>query len=203
MRKQIGSFLLIAAALVFLILQFPGGTIHQLFDRRGKVHVQESSSQKPIWNVCFSPEGGCTKNIVDALNQAKSTILVQAYSFTSEPLAEALVNAHKRGVKVEVILDRSQVRVKRGQVHALIDAGISVNIDAAHAIAHNKVMVIDGMTVITGSFNFTVDAALYNAENLLIIQDKNLADQYTSNWQRHKEHSKSYETWIVSDAVRK
>jgi len=60
------------------------------------------------WEVYFSPHGGCTEAIIRELTKAKSTILVQAYTFTFAPIAKALLNAHKRGVKVEVILDKSQ-----------------------------------------------------------------------------------------------
>jgi len=58
--------------------------------------------------VYFSPRGGCTEAVVENLNKATNSVLVQAYSFTSTPIARALVNAHQRGVKVEVILDRGQ-----------------------------------------------------------------------------------------------
>src|ERR1043166_2812012 len=57
--------------------------------------------------VFFSPKGGCTEAVVDALSKAKSTVLVQAYSFTSAPIAKALTDAHRRGVKIQVILDKS------------------------------------------------------------------------------------------------
>ena len=57
--------------------------------------------------VYFSPKGGCTEAVVDALSKAKSTVLVQAYSFTSAPIAKALTDAHRRGVKIQVILDKS------------------------------------------------------------------------------------------------
>ena len=65
-------------------------------------------------------------------------------------------------------------------------------IDANHAIAHNKVIVIDGETVLTGSFNFTKAAQEKNAENLLIIRDPALAAQYTKNWDAHRQHSQPY-----------
>ncbi len=69
------------------------------------------SQEKPTactWEVYFSPHGGCTDAIIRELNKAKSSILVQAYSFTSAPIAKALLNANKSGVKIEVILDKSQ-----------------------------------------------------------------------------------------------
>ena len=67
----------------------------------------------------------------------------------------------------------------------LTHAGIPVWIDVQHAIAHNKVMIIDGNTVLTGSFDFTKAAEQQNAENLLTIRDAALAEQYTANWQKH------------------
>ena len=74
----------------------------------------------------------------------------------------------------------------------LFNVGIPTEIDAQHSIAHNKVMIIDGETVITGSFNFTKAAEKSNAENLLIIRDVKLASLYTGNWQEHAQHSEIY-----------
>ena len=144
------------------------------------------------WEVYFSPHGGCTDAIIRELNSAKNSVLVQAYSFTSAPIAKALLNAHKRGVKVEVILDKSQRTDQYSSATFLYNQGIPVKIDAQHAIAHNKVMIIDGETVITGSFNFTKAAEENNAENLLVIRDKKLAERYTRNWQEHVQHSGGY-----------
>lgn len=67
-----------------------------------------------------------------------------------------------------------------------------MNIDAAHAIAHNKVMVIDGETVIMGSFNFTKQAEEKNAENLLVTRDRKMVELYTRSWQEHERHSEGY-----------
>ena len=140
----------------------------------------------------FSPNGGCTEAVVEALGQAKHTAKVQAYSFTSAPIAKALVDAHKRGVRVEVILDKSQRTEKYSAADFLAHAGIPTRIDAQHKIAHNKVMVIDGEAVITGSFNFTTAAEQRNAENLLVIHDRALAARYTENWKAHAAHSARY-----------
>jgi len=142
--------------------------------------------------VFFSPRGGCTEAVVNAVSQAETEILVQAYSFTSAPIAKALVEAHKRGVHVEIILDRSQRKERYSSADFTAHAGIPTYIDAVHAIAHNKVMIIDKSTVITGSFNFTKAAEEKNAENLLVLRSKELARTYIENWQRHKEHSENY-----------
>ena len=153
------------------------------------VHAQETP---PPVEVYFSPHGGATDAIIRELNKAKTTVLVQAYTFTSAPIAKALLNAHKRRVKVDVILDKSQRTQKYSSATFLYNQGIPVKIDAKHAIAHNKVMIIDGETVITGSFNFTKAAEENNAENLLVIRDKKLAERYTKNWQEHAKHSEVY-----------
>jgi phosphatidylserine/phosphatidylglycerophosphate/cardiolipin synthase-like enzyme len=142
--------------------------------------------------VCFTPGGNCTGLIVQALANAKRTILVQAYSFTSAPIAKALLDAHKRGVQVQVILDKSQRTEKYSSADFIANEGMPTLIDATHAIAHNQVIIIDGETVLTGSFNFTKAAQEKNAENPLIIRDPAVAAQYTQNWEVHRQHSQLY-----------
>ena len=151
-----------------------------------------SATEETAWDVCFSPKGGCADLIIKDLGEAKRIVRVQAYSFTSKPIAQALIDAHKRGVTVEVILDESQRTENDTQAAFLIQAGIPVLIDAAHSIAHNKVMVVDGEIVITRSFNFTRAAEEDNAENLLVVHDKILAAKYETNWQNHKMHSETF-----------
>ncbi|MEI9963288.1 MAG: phospholipase D family protein [Limisphaerales bacterium] len=143
--------------------------------------------------VFFSPKGGCTEAVVANLAKAKSNVLVQAYSFTSAPIAKALVDAEKRGVKVQIILDKSQRSERYSSADFVKNAGIPTYIDAKHAIAHNKIMVIDGKTILTGSFNFTKAAEESNAENLLVIQnDPALMAKYIANWKAHLAHSEPY-----------
>jgi phosphatidylserine/phosphatidylglycerophosphate/cardiolipin synthase-like enzyme len=89
-----------------------------------------------------------------------------------------LVYAFRQGVKVEVILDKSQRTERYTSATFLTNAGISTLIDSRHAIAHNKVIIIDRETLITGSFNFTKAGKEKNAENLLIFKSKTLAGLY-------------------------
>jgi phosphatidylserine/phosphatidylglycerophosphate/cardiolipin synthase-like enzyme len=91
-----------------------------------------------------------------------------------------------------VILDKSQRREKYSSADFLANQGVPTLIDAQHAIAHNQVIVIDGETVLTGSFNLTKAAEEKNAENLLIIRDATLAAQYSQNWEAHRQHSQPY-----------
>lgn len=143
--------------------------------------------------VFFSPKGGTTEAVVQEIHAAHKEVLVQAYSFTSKPIAKALIDAKKRGVRVEAVLDKSNATAKYSAATFLFNAGIPVIIDDKHAIAHNKIMIIDKSTLITGSFNFTSAAENKNAENLLIIKgNQKLTDQYIHNYEEHREHSTPY-----------
>jgi phosphatidylserine/phosphatidylglycerophosphate/cardiolipin synthase-like enzyme len=141
----------------------------------------------------FSPGGGCTAAVVKEMGDAKSEILLQASSFSSKPIAKALVSAAKRGVRVEVVLDKETVSDKSSFVDFMAQAGVPVWVDSAHAVAHNKVVIVDRSTLITGSFNFRKKAEKRNAENLLVLKgNKPLVDLYVQNFTEHKGHSAVY-----------
>ncbi len=142
--------------------------------------------------VYFSPNGGCTDAILREIHAAKSSVLVQAYWFTSARIAKALVEAHKRGVKVEVVLDLSRAEIDNTQADVLVEGGVPTFIDDKHTTAHSKVIIFDGQVVITGSFNFTEQAERENLENLLVIRDKAIAGKFTTNWDVHRGHSGRY-----------
>lgn len=143
--------------------------------------------------VYFSPNGGVQDAVVKEISNAKKSIFVQAYSFTNQPIAKALVEAQRRGVSVFVILDKSNRTAKYSAGDFTDHFGIDTYIDDKHAIAHNKIMIIDKETVITGSFNFTKAAETSNAENLLVIRSSQLADLYFGNWADHQKHSVVYQ----------
>ncbi len=133
--------------------------------------------------VAFSPNNGVTTVVVKAIGEAQHTLLVSAYSFTSKDIAEALLEAKKRGVVVKIILDKSQVSQKYSSSTFFANQGFDLRIDVKHAIYHDKVMIIDDKTVITGSFNFTKAAETKNAENLLVLRNNpELAKLYTQDW---------------------
>ncbi len=157
--------------------------------------------QATVEAIAFAPNSSsklgygdcdCTATVVDVLSHAKKTVIVQAYNFTSEDIAKALIDAHKRGVDVQIVGDRSVPTERSSQAQACADAGIKVLIDKKHHIAHNKVIVVDGDVVITGSFNWTASAENNNAENLLVIRSDKIAAIYAANWKVHSEHSEPF-----------
>ncbi len=144
-------------------------------------------------DVLFSPDGGCQARIVEEIGKAKKYVRVQAYFFTSKPIAEALIEAHGRGVECEVIADASQEKMTYGRLPVLRQAGVTVLIDAEHKTANNKIILIDNRTIITGSYNYTKAAEEKNAENVLIIKrHKALFKKYLANYEKHKSHARPF-----------
>lgn len=142
------------------------------------------SAQHGELEVAFSP-GGAEGLVLREITGARTSIDLAAYSFTSTSVAKALVDAHKRGVRVRAVLDKSQLSERYTGATFLANAGIEVRINSRYAIMHNKFMVLDGVAVQTGSFNYTKAAAEKNAENIVVIRNNDaVASAYAKEWQR-------------------
>jgi phosphatidylserine/phosphatidylglycerophosphate/cardiolipin synthase-like enzyme len=148
--------------------------------------------------ACFSPPlpGGCdpARAIEDEIAAARKSILIQAYEITPGPLVTSLVEAHRRGIDVRAIVDYRQLTDRRNHddafaVDHLGAAGIPVLVDRPPGLMHDKVMIIDGETVVTGSFNYTYSAEHRNVENLLVIHDAALAELYVQHWRSRASES--------------
>jgi len=144
------------------------------------------------WEAYFSPDGGCTAAVVSAIGQARQRVLVQAYYLTSAPVGKALRDAHKRGLDVRVILDAGQRGDGYSPAEFLSRSGIPTWIDTRQGLQHNKVIIVDGEVVITGSFNFTRSAEERNRENLLVLRDAALAAAYEANFARDQRASERH-----------
>jgi phosphatidylserine/phosphatidylglycerophosphate/cardiolipin synthase-like enzyme len=145
------------------------------------------------FTVGFSPKGESLNIILDAVNGAERSILVAAYSFTSKPIATALVAARKRGVAVQVVADARSNSGRYSAVTFLANQGVPVRVNGHYAIFHHKFMVIDGRHLETGSFNYSAAAAGRNAENVLLLRDMpELAGIYAREWEK---------LWVESEEV--
>ncbi len=148
--------------------------------------------------VGFSPEGSAQKLVLSTIDAATSSIRVAAYVFTSPDVTRALVAAKQRGVDVAVVADhRSNLEEARSTAgrHALTllaKAGIPTRTVKSYSIHHDKFMVVDGMAVETGSFNFTA-AAKSNSENALVVwNDPALAETYLNHWQSRWDQGQAF-----------
>ena len=142
--------------------------------------------------IAFTPGDAVDNMIVAAIDRAQTEVLVHAYTFTHRKIAQALINARRRGVAVAVLADREQARaVPQNVLAQLASGGIEVWLDGNFAAAHNKVIIIDAglphATTITGSYNFTLAAQRSNAENIVVLHDNEpVARAYRDNWRRLK-----------------
>ena len=173
-------------------------TLIYLFRRASRAFVAT-----PSVTCHFSPKGGCTDVIVQEIKNARHEVLVLAYSFTAKAISQALVDAKLRGLHVEIVLDHSNEKEDHTDLPFFLEQGLAPLVDAHHAIAHNKVMVIDSRTLITGSFNFTHQAEAENAENLLVFKGyPALVAAYRSNYLSHKAHARAPEIQKTPTAQR-
>jgi phosphatidylserine/phosphatidylglycerophosphate/cardiolipin synthase-like enzyme len=147
------------------------------------VHPVNGWAQAITTEEAFSPRQGAIELVLKSINNAKSSIHMAAYSFTSKVIASALVAAHDRGVDVQLVLDKGQYNGR--VVRYVVEHAIPVRINYKYAIMHNKFMVIDNSVVELGSFNYTEAATMRNAENVLVLHDDEHAVQlYEAQWQK-------------------
>ena len=154
--------------------------------------------------ILCPPKDQCFGRIVQLIDTAKKTIYMQAYQLTGKPIAEALQRAYTRGVKVFILADKTQTcQTGYTFVPRLAEAGISVKIDHRPAIAHCKIIIIDGKTTLTGSYNWTDGAENRNSENLVIIENQpEVATVYQKNWDARSAVSKPYADYIAERAAK-
>jgi len=147
--------------------------------------VPTADGAEPAYELGFSPKGESLQVILHGIAGAKESILVAAYSFTSKPISEALLAAHKRGVKIAVVADQKGNSGRYTAVNFLANHKVPVRLNGRYAILHHKFMVIDGAAVQLGSFNYSASAVDKNAENVLLLKDvPGIAAKYVAEWER-------------------
>ncbi len=134
--------------------------------------------------TAFSPDSDITTKVVRAIQDAQASVDVLAFTFTSDPIANALVAAHERGVAVRGVIERRNARASGSELPKLKQAGLDMHEDGNCYIMHHKVFMIDGRMVITGSFNWTGAAQTANDENVVIVDNPWLAERYAAEFTR-------------------
>ena len=153
------------------------------------IRLEIASPADMAVQACFSPQGKCSTHILREIDAAKKELLIAVYAFTNDELASALVQAKKRGVAVQVVVDRefdlanesSKGKFFEAQKIPLrrVSGAKSKNQEKDAGLMHQKFAVIDRRTVFTGSYNWTRSADILNDENLLLFRDAGpLAEEY-------------------------
>ena len=174
------------AALLFALALLPSAQAGGPLPAQGSVEV------------LFTPWDDAEGALLRVIQQARHSIHIQAYTFSSRNIGWALGEAKQRGVRVEMLTDREQAtKNEHSLVNTLHDAGIPIWFEVRYGAAHNKILLVDAeerdAVVVTGSYNFTFSAQARNAENLLILRgNAPLARLYLDNWRRHRQDAVPY-----------
>jgi hypothetical protein len=155
--------------------------IFQVSGLEAEISRLEEQIRSQILGVFFSPNGGCEDQVLYWIGRANVSINILIYSFTLDSVGDALIVAHNRGVEVQVVFEESQITTY-SEYQKLKAAGISVRNDTNSDLMHDKVMVVDGYIVITGSFNWSENAEENNNENLIEVKSTFYGSIYESEF---------------------
>lgn len=152
---------------------------------------KQSLTPNPVVNTAsatietyFSPQDRAVGRIVERIDGAVEQVRFLAFSYTSEPIAEAMISRLESGIAVSGVMESRNAGGTGAKFETLRDNGVEVLEDGNCYTMHHKVIIIDDRTVITGSYNFSRSAEEYNDENFLIIDDPAIARQYIEEFER-------------------
>lgn len=141
-----------------------------------------------VIDVCFSATEDCLSKLIYWIDRANKSIHVLIYSFTEDKLSEALIKARDRGVSVEIVFEEDQVS-QYSEYYKLRDSNVKVYLDGNRYSMHHKVMIIDSLIVVTGSYNWSYSAENRNDENFVIIKSESMGALFEKEFERVKKMS--------------
>lgn len=150
---------------------------------------------EPSVQVGFSPEGSARTLVLETIRSAEKSIQMLAYAFQAPDIAQALVDAKKRGVEVRVVIDkkRNLSKTSRAAMDLVTRGGVELRTNDHFHIHHDKTIIVDGSTVETGSFNYAPSAETLNSENVVVIKGMpDVARKYVEHWQSRWDLGKPY-----------
>ena len=150
---------------------------------------------EPGVQVGFSPEGSARELVLQTIGSANRSIQVLAYAFQAPDIAQALVDARKRGVVVRIVVDhkRNLNKTSKAAMDLVTRNGVELRTNDRFHIHHDKSIIVDEETVETGSFNFAPSAETLNSENVVVIRNMpEVARQYVAHWQSRWDGGKPY-----------
>jgi phosphatidylserine/phosphatidylglycerophosphate/cardiolipin synthase-like enzyme len=128
--------------------------------------------------VYFSPDDNPEARIVELLLNAEQSIEFMVYAFTDDDIANAMLDRASAGIAVRGVIERGQAGNEGSEYERLRQSGIDIRLDFNERNMHHKVIVIDGMIVITGSYNFSRSAQEFNDENVLVLHNADVASRF-------------------------
>lgn len=134
--------------------------------------------------VHFSPGDACLNAIVNQISSARKMLDICVFTISDDRISDAIVACHRNRVQVRIITDNEKLQDLGSDIERFAKAGIVVRIDRTEAHMHHKFALVDGKTVLTGSYNWTRSAAIYNHENVLVTSEMPVIAAYAREFQR-------------------
>lgn len=172
-----------------------GGTLDQMLSGMDRGTPEPVAVTDSSVSVYFPRAGQDAEGkLIQEIGSAEKTLDVAIYSFTDKKVAKAIADDQERGVAVRMISDKecSGTSSQKACLKIVKEAGIPVKINSHSGIMHLKVSIIDGLSVTTGSYNYTVSAQEKNDENLVVIANETVAGEYEEEFDRMWNDAKNY-----------
>ena len=134
--------------------------------------------------VFFSPGEDCVNHIIDLINVAYTQLDICVFTISDDRISRAIVEAMKNGVEIRIISDNFKVEDTGSDIEDLSRVGIPVKFDTTDNHMHHKFMIVDKKIVLTGSYNWTRSAALYNQENILSTDDEEVVSKFSNEFEK-------------------
>lgn len=134
--------------------------------------------------ACFSPGDACLRAILGELERARRSVDVCVFTITDDRIAQAIIAGHARGVRVRVITDNDKQFDGGSDVERLRRAGVALKVDESEHHMHHKFAVVDGATLLNGSYNWTRSAGAFNEENLVVTNDRKLVQAFAQQFEK-------------------
>lgn len=142
-----------------------------------------SAGESQVIEVCFSPKENCDEKLIEFISSSQKSLDIAIYSVTLPSIVDAIDQAYTRGVKVRMVVDRTQAAGNKSLVQELINRNIPLKIGRGSGVMHNKFTIVDREVIQTGSYNYTSNATENNAENQIYLQDPKVISSYEAHFE--------------------
>lgn len=136
------------------------------------------------FEISFSPGPDCKNLILSKIRNAEISLNICVFTISDNDISREIINAFKRGLEVRIITDNYKMHDKGSDILELQREGVAVRIDESDSHMHHKFMVVDDVITLTGSYNWTRSAELYNQENTISIEDESFSNAFNLEFEK-------------------
>ncbi|GGG17595.1 phospholipase D-like domain-containing protein [Pontibacter amylolyticus] len=144
----------------------------------------QTHQQRITSHAFFSPGDDCLNAIIACMDAAEESVKICVFTISDNRITESIVRAHKRGIAIKIMTDNHKLHDAGSDIQELAARGLEVRIDKTRNHMHHKFAIFDELRVLTGSYNWTRSAALYNHENILITDNRSIVQDFSEEFDR-------------------